>query len=157
REAVEERNIACGLALGLGDMDVRWAVVEEQVFDTDVDKLIHPCAGIEEGLDKQPILALQLIAGLKEFIDFGTIQSFDGKSACFGRRKLKRLADLLDDILGLVVIEVMFSPEFDGLVDNGSKFGIRGVRVRFCDLTTHLGGFWLSFSGHVYLGGMRMV
>jgi hypothetical protein len=51
----------------------------------------------------------------------------------------------------------MFSPEFDGLVDNGSKFGIRGVRARFCDLTTHFGGFWFRFSGQVYLGGMRMV
>lgn len=39
---------------------------------------------------------------------------------------MKIFADLLDDILGLVVAEVMFSPEFDCLVNNGNEFRVGG-------------------------------
>jgi hypothetical protein len=117
-------------------MDLRGLTVEVDIFDPEMNKLIHACACIEECFDHQAILAVSLITAADQPLDLGPVEALDTAAACAGRVEVEPAAHLFHHVLGLVVAQMGLAPQADGLDDHLSK-----VRMRLRDrrMTAHLG------------------
>jgi hypothetical protein len=74
-----------------------------------VHKFTHPCTGLEQRLDQEPVFALAALGGLNQAFDFTLVQSGHGS----GVRRFERevAPHPLDNILRLIIAEMMLAPE----------------------------------------------
>jgi hypothetical protein len=77
----QDRHVAICVSLGMSDVDLRRSAIQEQIFHTDLNELIHPRPGEEEGLDEQPFLAAVLIGTVDQPLDLAPVQTLDGTTS----------------------------------------------------------------------------
>jgi len=82
------------------------------------------------------VAAARLIGGLGQAFDFEAIQTIDAAPTSSGRCQGKLAADVLDDVLGLVIAEAVLTPQPRRVTDDRGKAGV-GLRVR--RMTAHSG------------------
>jgi hypothetical protein len=111
-------HIAVGAAFAMNDMDLRRIFVQEQIFDTNVNELAHTRTGQKKRLDEEPFLAPILIRVVNQSLDLASLQALNRSSPPRRSRDMQLMPNLLNDVLGLVVGEVMFAPQPRGLFDD---------------------------------------
>ena len=104
----ENRHIQALPALGFGDED--HLPLKEHLVGGDVHKLRHPGAGLEQRLDQQPSRALHPIRVCDELAFLLTAESGDDTRARFRPFDGKCAPHFLGDIAGLIVSEVVLTP-----------------------------------------------
>jgi hypothetical protein len=129
RQGRQDRHVAAGLALGVGEVDPGRVVVQIQVLDPDVDELAEPRPREEQRLDQQPVLAVIAVGAGDEALHFGPVERLDRTGARGWRRQPEPAAYPLDDVLGLVIVEVVLAPEPGGLANDLSEVAT-GSRLR---------------------------
>jgi hypothetical protein len=138
-------DVAVRLSFGMGDVDLRRVAIQAQVLDTKVNQLSYPCARLKQHLDHQAVRAVMLVGGLNEAFNFASIQPLDRSIPRARRLERQPATNPLHDVFGLIVSQMMFTPEPECLVDDVSQ-AFRGPRL--CSLTTRLGAFCPLLSRH---------
>jgi hypothetical protein len=77
-----------------------------------------------------------LIAAADQPLDLGMVEALDTAAARAGRVEAETAAHLFHHVFGLVVVQVGFAPQADGLDDHLSE--VR-MRLRDCQMTAHFG------------------
>ena len=111
-------HIAIGPALGMDDVNLRRITIQQQILDPDVYEFGRSGAGLEQGLDHQPVFAPASVGGLNQALDFAWLQAGDRAVAGMWRLQRQAAAHLLHNVLGLIVTEVMLAPEAQGVPDD---------------------------------------
>jgi hypothetical protein len=114
-------HISVGAALAMSDVDLRRIVIQEQIFDTNVNELAHTHAGQKKCLDEEPFLAAILIGVVDQPLDLASLQTLNGTSPPGWSPDMQLMPNLLDDVLGLIVGEVMLAPHPRGLANDGRQ------------------------------------
>src|SRR5438132_11315950 len=115
RQRRQYRHIAIGPALGMNDMNLWWVTIQKQILDPDVHEFVHPGTGLEQRLDHQPVFAPAAVGGLNQALDFALLQAGDRSVARMWGLQRQAAANLLHDVLGLIVTEMMLAPEAGSL------------------------------------------
>ncbi len=110
----------------MDDVHLRWVAIQKQIFDADVDEFSHPRTALEQRLDHQAVFALAAISGLNQALHLAWLQPGDRSVACARRLEPQPTPDLLYDVFGLIVPEMMLAPEAEGFLDDR----IEGMRDR---------------------------
>ena len=109
-------------------MNLRRVGVQVEVFNSDVDKLAHPRRRSATRLILEP-RRTRAIDGLDQTLNFGSIQTIDAAPAPGGRHERKLASDVLDNVLGLAVAELVLTPQPRSLADDRGGANLR-VRDR---------------------------
>src|ERR1700730_9735439 len=105
------------------------------IFYLYLHKLGHPSAGLDQGLDHHTVFSMGRISALNEPLDFGPCQSLNGAPAGTGRFQGQVTPGLLDHVFGLVVAQVVSSPQSCDLTNDLAEPG----KLRDRSMTTLLG------------------
>ncbi len=103
--------------------------VEMQILDAYLDKLADPRTGEKQRFDHQPTTAACSVGSLDQELDFDTIETIDAAPASCGWCEGKLAAHVLDDVLGLVIAEVMPTPQPRRLANDRGEASL-GLRLR---------------------------
>jgi len=76
-----------------------------------VHKFTHPCTGLEQRLDQEPVFALAALGGLNQAFDFTLVRSGHGSLPDVRRFERQPAPHPLDNILRLIIAEMMLAPE----------------------------------------------
>ncbi len=131
RQRRQYRHITIGPALSMDDVNLRWVTIQKQILDPDMHEFVHPGTGLEQRLDHQSVFASAPVGGLNQALNFALLQAGDRAAARMRGLQRQPAANPLHDIFGLIVTEMMFAPEAEGVPDDF----VEGMRDRL--LTTH--------------------
>jgi hypothetical protein len=62
----------------MGEVNLWWIALHQQILDTDVDEFIHSRPGQKQRLDHQCIFALAAVGDLNQTFNFAVFQPGDG-------------------------------------------------------------------------------
>ena len=117
-QARQDGYVALCVPFGVGDVNLGRISVKMQIFYLNVDKLRHASAGHKQGFNHQTVFAMGLIGTLNEPLDFGLGQSLNGAPADIGRLQGQVTPGLLDHIFGLVVAQMVSTPQSCDLIND---------------------------------------
>src|SRR5260221_4616217 len=101
-----------------------------------MDEFTDPRAGLEQGLDHEPVFAVVAIGGLDQAFDFTLVQSGHGSFPGVRRLELQSAPHALHHVLGLIIAKVMLAPQAESLLNHSPQVS---TRMRDCFLTTQFG------------------
>ena len=149
RQSWQDRHRASSSSFRMDEVYLRWIAIQQQILDTDVHEFIHARPGQKQRLDHQSIFALAAVGDLNQTFDLAVFQPGDGAGSHAWRLERQPATDSFHDVFGLIIAEMVLTPEVDGLLHDV----VERLRPRF--LTTPFIRSHTFQSSHTALAGVE--